>query len=81
MKKPRRPRDLNQLASTIVGIATGQIAEPIAGYSAKNPHAVELGRLGGLKGGVARAKALSKTQRKKIARKAANARWKKRSNK
>jgi hypothetical protein len=42
----------------------------------KNPHAVELGRLGGLKGGRARAEALSPEQRRKIARKAAQARWK-----
>jgi len=75
MKKPKRPRDLNQLASTIVGIATGRVAEPIAEYNAKNPHAVELGRMGGLKGGAARAKALSKAKRSEIAKKAAKARW------
>jgi hypothetical protein len=44
----------------------------------KNPAAVALGRLGGLKGGAARAKALSKKERSKIAREAARARWKKR---
>lgn len=43
----------------------------------KNPAAVELGRLGGLKGGKARAKKLTKEQRSEIARKAANARWNK----
>ena len=43
----------------------------------KNPHAVALGRLGGLKGGPARAKRLSKQKRKEIARKAALARWEK----
>ena len=42
---------------------------------AKNPAAVALGRLGGLKGGKARAKALSPLKRKAIARKAARARW------
>jgi len=41
----------------------------------KNPAAVALGRLGGLKGGRARAKRLSPTKRKQIARKAANLRW------
>jgi hypothetical protein len=44
----------------------------------KNPAAVALGRLGGLKGGTARAKALSPEQRREIAQKAARARWGKR---
>ena len=43
----------------------------------KNPAAVELGRLGGLKGGKARAEKLTPEQRKEIARKAAKARWEK----
>ena len=43
----------------------------------KNPAAVELGRLGGLKGGKARAAKLSANKRKEIARKAAEARWSK----
>ena len=42
----------------------------------KNQHAVALGRLGGLKGGKARAAALSREERRRIARKAAKARWK-----
>lgn len=41
----------------------------------KNPHAVALGRLGGLKGGTARAKALSADRRREIASLAAKARW------
>lgn len=41
----------------------------------KNPHAVALGRLGGQKGGKARAERLSPAQRKAIAKKAARARW------
>jgi len=41
----------------------------------KNPAAVALGRLGGLKGGVARAQSLSAAKRKAIAKKAAIARW------
>ncbi|OHA20239.1 MAG: hypothetical protein A2849_02880 [Candidatus Taylorbacteria bacterium RIFCSPHIGHO2_01_FULL_51_15] len=41
----------------------------------KNPAAVALGRLGGLKGGPARAKKLSKKRLSEIARQAVNARW------
>lgn len=41
----------------------------------KNPHAVALGRLGGLKGGPARMKALTKEQRSELGKKAARARW------
>ncbi len=44
---------------------------------AKNLYAAALGRLGGLKGGKARAKALTPKRRREIARKAARARWKK----
>jgi hypothetical protein len=44
--------------------------------SGKNPAAVALGRLGGLKGGKARAAVLSKRRRIQIARKAAAKRWK-----
>ncbi len=43
----------------------------------KNPHAVALGRRGGKKGGLARAKALSPERRSEIARLAVQARWKK----
>jgi len=42
----------------------------------KNPEAVSLGRLGGLKGGKARAAKLTKEQRSAIAKRAAEARWK-----
>ena len=42
----------------------------------KNPAAVALGKLGGAKGGRARAEKLSPAKRKSIARKAALARWK-----
>ena len=48
------------------------LEDPNAG---KNPAAVALGRLGGAKGGKARAEALSPRQRSAIARKAAKARW------
>ena len=43
----------------------------------KNPAAVALGRLGGLKGGKARAEKLSASARKRIAVRAAAARWSK----
>ena len=77
-KRPaKRPRDLNRLAASIVGDATSeQPAEQTPPEeSAKNPHAVALGRLGGLKGGKARAKSLSAKKRREIAKKAAEARW------
>lgn len=71
--KKKRPRDLNLLAKSIVqDIAEDQ---PTEQSSDKNPHAVALGRLGGLKGGRARAEKLNKKQRQDIARKAAEARW------
>ena len=73
--KPKRPRDANQLAKMIVDEATGQAPAPVEEKPAKNPAAVELGRLGGLKGGRARAEKLSARKRKEIARKAAKARW------
>jgi len=46
-----------------------------SGLPEKNPHAAALGRLGGLKGGRARALSLSAARRRAIARKAARARW------
>lgn len=73
-KKPKRPRDTNQLAKSIVDIATGEAEKP---QDTRNPAAVALGRLGGLKGGKARAKSLTLAQKKAIAKKAAKARWKK----
>jgi len=76
-QRPRRPRDPNQLAKLVVDIATGQ-APPDAGedLGGKNPAAVALGRLGGLKGGKARAASLTKKRRQEIARAAARSRWK-----
>ena len=72
-ERPRkRPADLNRLAAAIVDEATGNAADPDAG---KNPAAVALGRLGGQKGGKARAAKLSPDQRREMARKAAEARW------
>jgi len=56
--------------------STGQIPKAMPPQEpAKNPHAVALGRMGGLKGGAARAAALGPKKRSAIAAKAAKARW------
>ncbi len=74
--KPKRPRDLNQLAASIVGDATDDEVEYTAPSAReKNPHAAALGQLGGVKGGAARAAKLSAARRSEIARKAAQTRW------
>jgi len=76
--KKKRPRDLNQLAASIVADATAEgKSEELHNATGKNPAAVALGRLGGLKGGKARAAKLSAKKRKEIAQKAAKARWEK----
>ena len=71
----KRPRDINQLAATIVAIATGSATEKPDFTTGKNPAAVALGRLGGKRGGKARADSLTAEQRSDIARKAAQARY------
>jgi hypothetical protein len=78
-KRSSKPRDLAQLAKAIVDESTSEqpLPDPNAG---KNPAAVELGRLGGLKGGRARADKLSASTRSEIARKAAQARWARKTN-
>jgi hypothetical protein len=68
MKVPKRPRDPNQLGKLIVDIATRQATEPTP---TTDTPAVEFARSGGLKGGKARAKALSPERRSAIARMAA----------
>lgn len=75
MKKPKTTKDLNQLATFIVDQATNEDKPEVQEVPQKNPAAVELGRLGGKKGGPARAEKLTSEQRKEIARKAARARW------
>ena len=72
-QKKIKKQDVNELAYSIVQQATEE--KPSKEILSKNPHAVALGRLGGLKGGKARAKKLTKNQRKEIAQKAAKARW------
>jgi hypothetical protein len=74
----KRPRDANQLAKSIVDIATAETEdrEPTPEEQGKDPAAVSLGRRGGLKGGKARAKKLTAKRRTDIAKAAAKARWK-----
>lgn len=71
-KRSSKPRDANALAAAIVAEATGETPPDEDG---KNPAAVALGRLGGQKGGKARAEKLSAERRREIAKKAAAARW------
>lgn len=80
MKKKAPSKDVNVTAFEILQAATGEPAEEPTKKKKpsppeKNSAAVALGRLGGLKGGKARAKALSSEKRKAIAKKAAKARW------
>jgi hypothetical protein len=64
--------DVNQTAFAVVQSVVASDAK-----ESKNPAAVALGRLGGLKGGKARARNLTASKRKAIAKKAAKARWSK----
>lgn len=79
-KRKGTEHDFTVVARRVVEQAIGErldgspLPEPDAG---KNPHAVALGKLGGAKGGKARAKALSSAKRKEIAKNAAKARWEK----
>ncbi len=77
-RPPKLRRDLNETAFDVVQAATGQGAKPKpAGQGDPNPIAAERGRLGGMKGGPVRAKALSSKRKRQIAKKGAQARWKK----
>lgn len=69
-KKPKTPKDSNKLAKFIVDLATGEAAP-----KKKTRAAVALGKLGGLKGGKARAAKLTPEERSKIAKNAAKSRW------
>lgn len=71
----KRPRDINQLAASLVHDATDENREREPADDGKDPAAVSLGRRGGLKGGKARAAKLTAEQRSAIAKKAAAARW------
>ena len=83
-KRKKADHDFNVVASRVVQQATGEAQEPEAEpelleprEDGKNPAAVSLGRLGGKKGGPARAAKLTAAQRSEIARRAAQARWRK----
>jgi len=71
-RSSKKPRDVNAMAAAIVSEATRDPDDR------KNPAAVALGRLGGQKGGKARAAKLTPEQRTQIARKAARSRWQQR---
>ena len=73
-KRSGKKQDLNERAFSIVRQITGEEPRPEPDKE-KNPAAVALGRLGGLKGGKARAASLTPKQRKEMAEKAAAARW------
>lgn len=82
MAKKKSSTDPNVIAHDILQAITGQPAgttsvkrEEPTKIPTKNPAAVALGRLGGLKGGKARAQKLSSKERAKIAQKAAISRW------
>jgi hypothetical protein len=75
-KKRKLPRHVSLRALEVVKIATRQAPE-VDPDEGKNPAAIELGRLGGLKGGKARARK-SNDERSASAKKAALARWEKR---
>lgn len=74
----KRSRDPNELAKQLVDEATGE-APPFDADAGKDPAAVALGRKGGLKGGKARAEKMTPEERSEAARRAAAARWAKRS--
>ena len=74
-RSSKKPSDANQTASFVAAAAAENLQAPPTA-EVKDPAAVALGRKGGLKGGKARAAALSKTRRSEIARGAAKARWK-----
>lgn len=80
-KRPKRPRDINQIAFQIVEESTRESSEITldSGFELppKNPAAVALGKLGGKKGGTARAEKLSPERRQEIAKRAAATRWEK----
>ena len=73
-KTPRRPRGPSQLDHEIMLESTGQILTGPTELH-KNPHAVALGKLGGLKGGPSRAAKMTPKKRSEIAARAAKARW------
>ena len=81
-RSSKHQKDAQELARSVLDAVVPDAGdkpseEPAPEEPQKNPAAVALGRLGGLKGGKARAEKLTKKQRSDIAKKAAAARWKK----
>jgi hypothetical protein len=77
-KAAKQKRDFMELARGVVEQAIGEKMDgsPLeVPVDLRNPNAVALGRLGGSKGGAARAKKLTSAERKRIAKNAADARW------
>jgi hypothetical protein len=76
--RKRSSRDVNTMAAKVIAeVLKKTEAPPLPKKKRKNPAAVALGRLGGLKGGAARAEMLTAAERSDIARRAAQARWQK----
>ena len=76
--RKRSSRNVDKMTAKAIGeVARKNHGELPPQNLKKNPAAVALGRLGGLKGGAARARVLSQTERTDIARRAAQARWQK----
>ncbi len=79
--RPKRKGTEHDFAVNALRVVEQAIGEKMDGSplqdkdAGKNPHAVALGKLGGAKGGAARAKALSPAKRKAIAKRAATTRW------
>jgi hypothetical protein len=71
-KQSKKPADLNRLAAAIVGEATDETPQEAESQQAR------AGRIGGAKGGKARAEKLSPARRSEIAKKAAESRWQQR---
>jgi hypothetical protein len=75
-KKRKKIEDTNEIAHRVAAQATDRVVPRDSDVRAKNPAAVALGRLGGAKGGKARAEKLTPERRSEIAAKAAASRWK-----
>jgi hypothetical protein len=71
----RKTEDLNEAAFRVVRESTSEPIPITRGKKRKNPAAVALGKLGGRKGGRARADKLGPERRRQIASDAARARW------
>jgi hypothetical protein len=73
--RPKRPRDVNQLAKALVDESVGDTPPAEPEPDTRDPHALALGAKGWSKGGKARAASLSAEERREIARRAAAKRW------